>query len=41
MKSNEDTVRGAYRTSEGNVQDLESWRNAFTEDGGFNDIAPP
>ena len=41
MKSNEDTMRAACRTAEGNVQDLESWRNAFTEDRVFNDIPPP
>jgi hypothetical protein len=39
MTSNEEIVRAAYRTAEGNVQDLEGWRNAFTEDGVFNDIA--
>jgi hypothetical protein len=39
MTSNEAIVRAAYRTAEGDVQDLEGWRNAFTEDGVFNDIA--
>ena len=39
MTSNEEIVRAAYRTAEGNVQDLEGWRNAFTEDGVFNNIA--
>jgi hypothetical protein len=32
-------VRAAYRTAEGDVLDLEGWRNAFTEDAVFNDIA--
>jgi hypothetical protein len=35
----EEIVRAAYRTAEWNVLDLEAWRNAFTEDGVFNDIA--
>jgi hypothetical protein len=39
MTSNEEIVRAAYRTAEGDVQDLAGWRNAFTEDGVFNDIA--
>jgi hypothetical protein len=39
MASNEEIVRAAYRTAEGDVQDLEGWRNAFTEDGVFNNIA--
>jgi SnoaL-like domain len=39
MTSNEAIVRAAYRTAEGDVRDLEGWRNAFTEDGVFNDIA--
>jgi hypothetical protein len=32
-------VRAAYRTAEGDVLDLEGWRNAFTEDAVFIDIA--
>jgi ketosteroid isomerase-like protein len=39
MTSNEEIVRAAYRTAEGSVQDLAGWRNAFTEDGVFNNIA--
>jgi len=39
MASNEEIVRAAYRTAEGDVQDLVGWRNAFTEDGVFNNIA--
>ena len=39
MTSNEEIVRAAYRTAEGNVQDLDGWRNSFTEDGVFNNIA--
>ena len=39
MASSEEIVRAAYRTAEGNVQDLAGWRNAFTEHGVFNDIA--
>ncbi|MGD0557266.1 MAG: nuclear transport factor 2 family protein [Streptosporangiaceae bacterium] len=39
MASNEEIVRAAYRTAEGGVQDLAAWRDAFTEDGVFNDIA--
>jgi hypothetical protein len=39
MTSNEAIVRAAYRTAEGDVRDLEGWRDAFTEDGVFNDIA--
>jgi ketosteroid isomerase-like protein len=39
MTSNEEIVRAAYRTAEGDVQDLEGWRNAFTDDGVFNNIA--
>ena len=39
MTSNEGIVRAAYRTAEGNVQDLAGWRNAFTEDLVFNNIA--
>jgi ketosteroid isomerase-like protein len=39
MTSNEEIVRAAYRTAEGDVQDLKGWRNAFTEDGVFNNIA--
>jgi hypothetical protein len=35
----EEIVRAAYRTAEWNVLDLVAWRNAFTEDGVFNDIA--
>ncbi len=39
MTKNEEIVRAAYRTAEGDVLDLEGWRNAFTEDGVFNNIA--
>jgi ketosteroid isomerase-like protein len=39
MASNEEIVRAAYRTAEGSVQDLEGWRNAFTDDGVFTDVA--
>lgn len=39
MTTNEEIVRAAYRTAEGDVQDLDSWRDAFTHDGVFNDIA--
>jgi ketosteroid isomerase-like protein len=39
MTSNEEIVRAAYRTAEGNVQDLAGWRNAFTEDGVVNNVA--
>ena len=39
MTRSEEIVRAAYRTAEWNVLDLEAWRNAFTEDGVFNDIA--
>jgi ketosteroid isomerase-like protein len=39
MTSNEEIVRAAYRTAEGDVRDLAAWRDAFTEDGVFNDIA--
>ena len=39
MTPNEQIVRAAYRTAEGDVLDLEGWRNAFTDDGVFNDIA--
>ena len=39
MTSNETIVRAAYRTAEGSVQDLKGWRDAFTEDGVFNNIA--
>ena len=36
---NEKIVRAAYRMAEGNVLDLDGWRNAFTPDGVFNNIA--
>jgi ketosteroid isomerase-like protein len=39
MTRNEEIVRAAYRTAEGDVRDLEAWHDAFTEDGVFNDIA--
>jgi hypothetical protein len=39
MATNEEIVRAAYRTAEGDVLDLEGWRDAFTEDGVFNNIA--
>jgi ketosteroid isomerase-like protein len=39
MTSNEEIVRAAYRTAEGDVLDLQGWRNAFTEDGVFNNVA--
>jgi ketosteroid isomerase-like protein len=39
MASNEEIVRAAYRTAEGDVQDLEGWCNAFTDDGVINNIA--
>jgi ketosteroid isomerase-like protein len=39
MATNEEIVRAAYRTAEGDVLDLEGWRNAFTEDGVFNNVA--
>jgi hypothetical protein len=39
MTSNEGIVRAAYHTAEGSVRDLAGWRNAFTEDGVFNNIA--
>jgi hypothetical protein len=39
MASNEEIVRAAYQTAEGDVQDLEGWCNAFTDDGVFNNIA--
>jgi SnoaL-like domain len=39
MATNEEIVRAAYRTAEGDVQDLEAWRDAFTADGVFNNIA--
>ncbi len=39
MTKNEEIVRAAYRTADGDVLDLEGWRNAFTEDGVFNNIA--
>jgi ketosteroid isomerase-like protein len=39
MTTNEEIVRAAYRTAEGDVQDLEGWRGAFTQDGVFNNIA--
>jgi hypothetical protein len=35
MTTNEDFIRAAYRTAEGDVLDLEGWRNSFTEDGVF------
>lgn len=39
MASNEEIVRAAYRAAEGDVLDVEGWRNLFTEDGVLNDIA--
>jgi ketosteroid isomerase-like protein len=39
VTSNEEIIRAAYRTAEGSVRDLEGWRNSFTEDGVFNNIA--
>lgn len=36
MPSSEEIVRSAYRAAEGDVLDLEGWRNSFTEDGVFN-----
>lgn len=36
MTRNEEIVRAAYHAAEGNVLDLKSWRNSFTEDGVFN-----
>ena len=35
MTTNEEIVRAAYRTAEGDVQDLQGWRDSFTEDGVF------
>ena len=40
MASSEEIVRAAYRTAEGNVQDLAGWRNAFTEHGSST-TSPP
>lgn len=31
----EEFIRAVYRMTEGEVQDVEGWRNAFTEDGVF------
>ena len=36
MAGNEEIVRAAYRTAEGDVRDLKGWRDSFTEDGVFN-----
>jgi ketosteroid isomerase-like protein len=36
MTGNEEFIRAVYRTAEGDVQDLEGWRNSFTEDAVFN-----
>ena len=36
MASNEEIVRAAYRAAEGDVRDLQGWRDSFTEDGVFN-----
>jgi ketosteroid isomerase-like protein len=36
MSTNEEIVRAAYRAAEGDVRDLEGWRDSFTEDGVFN-----
>lgn len=36
MTGNEEFIRAVYRTVEGDVQDVEGWRNSFTEDGVFN-----
>ncbi|HEV3173066.1 MAG TPA: nuclear transport factor 2 family protein [Actinocrinis sp.] len=38
MAGNEEFIRATYHHAEGNVLDLEGWRNAFTEDGVFNRI---
>jgi hypothetical protein len=35
MTGNEEFIRAVYRMTEGAVQDVEGWRNAFTEDGIF------
>ena len=39
MTKNEEIVRAAYRTADGDVLDLVGWRGAFTQDGVFNNIA--
>lgn len=38
MTSNEDVVREAYRLAEGDVLDVEAFRDLFTESGTFNDM---
>ncbi len=35
MGSSEEIVRAAYRAAEGDVRDIEGWRDSFTEDGVF------
>ncbi len=39
MTGNEAFIRAVYRTAEGEVQDIEGWRNSFTEDGVFTNMA--
>jgi ketosteroid isomerase-like protein len=39
MTRNEDYIRATYRTAEGDVLDLDGWRDAFTEDGVFTNMA--
>jgi len=39
MTGNEEFIRAVYRTAEGDVQDLDGWRNSFTKDGVFTDMA--
>lgn len=36
--NNEEIVRNAYHTAEGNVLDVAGWVSSFTEDGVFNNI---
>ena len=36
--TNEEVVRNAYHTAEGNVLDLPGWISSFTEDGVFNNV---
>lgn len=35
MTSKEEFVRSVYRAAEGDIQDVDAWRNAFAEDGVF------
>ena len=39
MTGNEEFIRGVYRMAEGGVQDLDGWRDSFTENGVFADMA--